>query len=311
MAYPYAAGHPDYSSTGSYQFVPQIWASKMQVKYYHYTCLSEITNTDYEGLIKKQGDTVIIRSIPDITIENHKIGEKISYERPYSSSITLLIDKGKRWAIEVDDVIKVQTDLPLLNKWTDDAAMQMKITIETDFLTDSTIYAGMNSYNTGATCGIISQDINMGTTGAPVEVSASNILDYIIDSGTVLDEQNVPETGRWFVIPTWMAGMIKKSDLKDASLTGDGQSVLRNGRLGMIDRFTLFSSNLLKHSGTSYYVSLFGVKDAITFATQITETESMRSPDTFADRVRGLQVFGYKVVQPKAFGALICKKAVA
>jgi hypothetical protein len=71
------------------------------------------------------------------------------------------------------------------------------------------------------------------------------VLNYIVDMGTVLDERNIPETGRWLVIPPWAAGMIKKSDLRNASISGDGSSLLRNGRLGMIDRFTLYASNLL------------------------------------------------------------------
>lgn len=184
----------------------------------------------------------------------------------------------------------------------------MKIVLETAFFADSGIYAGMHASNTGLTAGVSSASYNLGTTGAPIQVTDANVLDYIVDCGSVLDEQNVPEVGRWFVIPTWMAGLIKKSDIKDASLTGDNVSVLRNGRIGMIDRFELFSSNLLNHSTTVYYHSLFGVKDAITFATQLTETESMRSPWSFADLVRGLQVYGYKVVKPEAFGALICYK---
>lgn len=306
--YPISPGTPDYSSTGSYKFIPQLWAGKMIVKWYDATVLAKITNTDYEGQIRRQGDTVIIRTVPSITISDYAMGQALTYERPSSPNVTMVIDKGKSWAVELDDVLKVQTDLPLLNKWTDDAAMQMKIAIETAFFAASAIYAGMHARNTGLTAGYASSSFNVGTTGSPVQITDANVLDYIVDCGTILDEQNVPETGRWFVIPTWFAGLIKKSDLKDASLTGDGQSVLRNGRIGMIDRYTLFSSNLLNHSGTSYYHSLFGVNDAITFATQLTETESLRSPDTFADRVRGLQVYGYKVVKTEGYGALICYK---
>jgi hypothetical protein len=295
--YPINSAHPDYSSTGSYKFIPQLWAGKMIVKYYDSTLLTRISNTDYEGLIRKQGDTVIIRSIPTITIFDYKMGDTLTYERPTSTPLTMVIDKGKAWAVELDDVAKVQTDLPLLNKFTDDAAMQMKISIETAFFADSTIYGGMHASNTGATAGVKSSSysigVNAGGTYTGVQVTDANVLDYIVDCGSVLDEQNVPETGRWFVIPTWMAGLIKKSDLKDASLTGDGQSVLRNGRIGT-------------NSGSTE--SLFGVNDAITFATQLTETESLRSPDSFSDRVRGLQVYGYKVIKPEAYGALICYK---
>lgn len=310
MVMPYAPGHPNYSSTGTVQFIPQIWSGKTIVKWYDFTCLAQITNTDYEGEIKKQGDTVIIRSIPDTTVSDQAIGQTVTYERPVSTSMTLLIDKGKKWAIELDDIVKAQSDLPLLNKFTDDAAQQLKISIETSFFQDSTIYAGMHASNTGLTAGVSSESFILGTSGAPVELSPSNVLDYIVDCGSVLDEQNVPEIGRWMVIPIWMAGMIKKSDLKDASLTGDPKSPIRNGLIGMIDRFTLYSSNLLYHSGTSYYYSLFGTKDAVTLATQITKTDHIPTPsDSFSERIRMLQVYGYKVVKPEAYGALICKKA--
>lgn len=273
--------------------------------------LPKITNSDYEGIIKKQGDTVILRSIASVTIEDHNIGDSFTYERPTSTPLTMLIDKGKRWRIALDDVIKVQTDLPLLNQWTDDAGMQMKISIETSFFADATIStSGCHLYNRGATAGVSSRSFNLGVPSTTaVQITEANVLDYIIDCGTVLDEQNVPEVGRWFVIPTWMAGLIKKSDLKDASFSGDSSNqTLRRGRLGEIDRFTIYSSNLLKHSSTTWYDALFGVNAAITFATQITETEKLRNPFAFEDLVRGLQVYGYKVVKPEGYGILCCSK---
>jgi hypothetical protein len=127
----------------------------------------------------------------------------------------------------------------------------------------------------------------------------------------VLDEQNVPETGRWFVIPTWAAGMIKKSDLKDASLTGDGTSPLRNGRIGQIDRFTLYSSNLLttaSDGGHNCFYSMFGHNDGITFASQLVKTETLRAQNAFADLVRGLKVYDYKTIKPESIGTLYCYK---
>lgn len=309
MSYPTAVGHPDYSSTGVNQFIPQIWSGKMQKKFYDYTVLSQLTNTDYEGEIKNQGDTVIIRTIPSITISNYVVGQKLDYERPANPSLTMTIDKGKSWAIELDDVMKVQSDISLLNKWTDDAAMQLKIAIETAFFAD--IYTGVHASNTGATAGVKSGAFNLGVAGTPVQVTKVNVLDYIVDCGSVLDEQNVPETGRWMVIPVWMANLIKKSDLKDASMTGDAKSPLRNGLLGMIDRFTLYNSNLLYHAvdtGHDSYNVLFGTKDAVTFASQLTETETLRSQDTFADRVRGLNIYGYKAIKTEAYGRLYCYK---
>ena len=102
-----------------------------------------------------------------------------------------------------------------------------------------------------------------------------------------------------------MAGLIKRSDLKDASITGDSVSPLRNGRLGMIDRFTVYMSHNIKKTGANFDV-IAGHKMGFTFASQMTEMETIRSETTFGNIVRGLQVYGYKVVKPEA----ICQAVV-
>jgi hypothetical protein len=133
------------------------------------------------------------------------------------------------------------------------------------------------------------------------------VLDYIVDAGTCLDEQNIPETGRWFVIPPWVAGMIKKSDLREASISGDGVSLLRNGRIGMIDRFTIYASNLLpthaEGSSTGFY-TYFGHPHGLTFASQLSKIETLRSEQTFGTLLRGLQVYGYDTIDNTALGQL-------
>jgi hypothetical protein len=177
------------------------------------------------------------------------------------------------------------------------------------------VYADANAYNYGATAGKISAGYNLGASGAPVQVTKTNIIDYIIYCGGVLDENDVPDENRWMVIPSWMAVMIKGSDLKDASLSGDPKSTLRTGLLGMIDRFVIYSSNscgsvaaATETSGFKSYYALFGNKDAITFANQFTKTESLRSTQSFDDIVRGLMVWGYKVTKPEGLGFLYARK---
>ena len=117
--------------------------------------------------------------------------------------------------------------------------------------------------------------------------------------GTVLDEANCPEGDRFIVIPAKMAGMIKQSDLKDASITGDGNTPLRNGRLGMIDRFTVYVSHNLYKNGSEFSV-IGGHNMGFTFASQMTNMETIRS-----DIIRGLQVYGYKVVKPEALATMV------
>ncbi|HKJ72978.1 MAG TPA: hypothetical protein VKA19_02585, partial [Alphaproteobacteria bacterium] len=114
-------------------------------------------------------------------------------------------------------------------------------------------------------------------------IDKTNVLDFIADLGSVLDEQNVPESDRWLVAPPWFTNLIKKSDLKDASLSGDNTSIMRNGRLGMIDRFTIYQSNLMaKTTDGSYSVTnmIAGHKSALTFASQLLNNETLRGEST-------------------------------
>ena len=270
------------------------------MKFYSATVLAAISNTDYEGEIKDKGDKVQVRTVPDIVIRDYNKNASLVIQRPNSPKVELPIDHAKYFNFICDDIDKHQTDIALMESWSDDAGQQMKIVIDTGVLAD--IYADADAYNKGATAGKKSGDINLGASGSPVSVTSANILDLIVDNGTALDEQDVPEEGRWGVIPAWLAGKIKKSDLKDASLAGDGTSILRNGRLGMIDRFTLYSSNLLTSVSDTVtcWHTMFGHPAALTFAAQMTKMESLRSESTFGTLVRGLNVYGYKVLKGEA-----------
>jgi N4-gp56 family major capsid protein len=296
------------------KFIPEIWSGKLAVKFYLATCLSEITNNDWEGEIKGHGDKVQIRKVPTITIRDYKKGLDLTTEVPSADKLELLIDKGKYFAFVVDDVDKVQSDVRLMEMFTNDAAEQMKIAVEASVF--SAVFSDAATRNYGATAGVKSQNIDLGAVGAPLAITKTNVLDWIVDVGQTLDEQNVPETGRWLLIPPAVSARIKKSDLKDASIAGDGTSILRNGRLGMIDRFTLYSSNNLSNvtdlgadntaggTGTNADYSVFnvmaGTRDAISFASQITNTETLRSQSTFGNIVRGLNVYGFEVTKPEA-----------
>ena len=305
MAYPHASGTVSYSGT----FIPEIWSKKLIEKFYDATVLTAISNTDYEGEIRSQGDMVKIRTIPTLTINDYSSGQTLVNQRPESEIVELLIDKGKYWSAIVDDVQDIQADLELMNMWAGDASEQMKIRVDTEVL--GSIVPDFAAENKGAAAGRISGNINLGATGAPLAVTTSNILDTILDMGQVLDEQNRPETGRFLVMPYWATTLLKKSDIKDASLTGDGSSPLRNGRVGMIDRFEIYQSNNLPKvvdGGNNAFNFIAGVKNGLTFASQLTKTESLRAESTFGNIMRGLQVYGYKVIDGKSLTAAYAYK---
>ena len=304
--YPVAAGQADYGSNGESRFIPQIWSGKLIEKLYARTCFAEIANTLYEGEIKNQGDTVIIRTTPTITIRDHAMGATLNYEQPESAPTELRIDKGKYFAFECDDVAAYQADIKLMDNWSEDGGQQMKISIDTSVL--STIYADAGAANSGAAAGVKSGGYNLGTGAAPVELTKDNVLDYIADIGSVLDEQNVPEDGRWLVIPAWVKNLLKKSDLRDAGITGDGTSVIRNGKIGVLDNFDTFvSNNMAVTAGNTNIV--FGHKKALTFASQMTKLETLPNPSKFGKLIRGLNVYGYKVIDENAMGHLVARKA--
>ena len=308
MAYPVAPGRPDYSGN----FIPEIWSGKLIENFYDTTVLAAISNTDYEGEIRRMGDTVNIRTQPNITIRDYVKGQNLTVENPDAPKLQLLIDKGDYFACVEDDIDRIQSDVKLMDMWSKDASEQMKIKIDQRVLTD--MLPGIGASNKGATAGQQSAAFNLGTTGAPLTVTKDGaggttpVVDLIVDIGTVLDEANVPESDRFLVIPARMAGLIKKSELKDASLSGDGVSPVRNGRLGMIDRFTLYvSHNLNVSSGKTSIIA--GHKMGFTFASQMTEMETLRAESTFGNIVRGLQVYGYKVVKPEALAQAVVQFA--
>lgn len=272
-------------------YVPEVFSKKLLAKFYKSTCLHEITNNDYEGEIKGQGSKVIIRSTPTVAVSDYT--GTLSYETLGEANVELLIDKAKSYAFKDDRVFSAQRDIKsFIDAATQDAATNMKIAIEGDVF--STVYASATNALDAVT----------------VPVTKANVVDYIVDCGVLLDEANVSEEGRFMVIPSWMAGMIKKSDLKDASITGDGTSILRNGRLGMIDRFTIYVSNNLTAdgAGSDEFHCLAGTKEAISFATQFVENSKIELENTFGTAYRGLNVFGYTVTQPAALVDFHAKK---
>jgi hypothetical protein len=292
-----APGTPQYSGN----FIPEIWSGKLLVKFYAATVSAAICNTDYEGEIKDVGDKVQVRTVPDIVIRDYVKNQSLQIQRPDSPKKDMPIDKAKYFNFICDDIDKHQTDVALMDSWSRDAAQQMKITVDQEFLAD--VYDDAATGNHGNSAGVKSGDIGLGVSGTPAIITKASVLDFLVDCGTVMDEQNLPEESRYAVIPPWFAAMIKKSDLKDASLAGDGTSIMRNGRIGMIDRLTIYISNLLQQNTDGNYTTwdcIAGHKAGISWASQMTKMESLRAESTFGTLVRGLNVYGYKVLKPEA-----------
>ena len=267
-------------TTSEVNFVPEVFSKLLQAKFYKQSVLPAISNTDYEGEISGQGDKVVIRTVPAVTINDY--AGTVSNQELTTAKVEMLIDKAKYYSFKIDDVLAAQADINMLEAASSDAAEGMRVAVESDV---------MSSVITGAT-----------TIGAQTTITSSNVLAEILELSTALDNLNIPEEGRFIVLPPSMISLLKQSELRQAYLTGDSESPLRNGRVGMVDRFTVYQSNMLftASSGAddTYTHVLAGHPKAISFASQFTNTETVRLESTFGDAVRGLKVYGSKVVVP-------------
>jgi len=214
----------------------------------------------------------------------------------------------------VNDVLAYQSQPKLMEMFSDDAANQMKIAIDSAVLLGT--FSGGASANKGATAGVLSSAYNLGTDLAPLALTganATNIVSIITALASVLDEQNVPENDRFIVFSPYVRNIIMQSELRQAYLTGDGQSILRNGKIGTIDRFTAYVSNQVPKAAAAKDFAgadltnalkrqaiIAGQKSAITFAAQLTKMEQTPNPNDFGTYVRGLSIYGYKVIKPEA-----------
>jgi hypothetical protein len=323
MAAVYPVQAPFNTSTSySGAFIPTLWSGKLLAKFYQNTMLSEIANTDYEGELKNQGDTIRIRLAPTITISDYTVGQNLNYEVPTPIYQDMQVNKGKYFGVQVNDVLSYQADMNLMNMFTEDAAKQLKIQIENEVFFNSFVTEGPVAANYGATAGAISAAYNLGTDVTPIDqATPENVLKAILRMSTVLDEQNVPEDGRWLIMSPYDRHLLMQSSIAQAYFTGDQSSTIRTGKIGMLDRFSVYVSNLLPRgaagkalvsgltdtstggsvaSAKARRTMIAGTKAATSFAMTVNKTEPLRNQTDFGDIVRGLAVYGRKVVKPQA-----------
>jgi len=296
-----ANSHPQASGL----LIPQVWSPRVLEKFYEFSVLEYISNTDYEGEIRQQGDKVVIRTRPDITISDYEKGQTLPVQRPAVTTVELDIDKGKFWSFLVEDVDAAQSDYDYMQDWTADAAESMNEAINLQVLTG--VAASVDADNQGATAGATSASYDMGETGAHVAITKSNVITKLGQASAVLDEQKIPERDRWMVIPAWMKSIIFDSDIKNALIQGNDQELLRKGHIGELAGFNLFLSNQLTitdDAGTNVWDIPFGHKSSLTFASQLVHSRVKEPDDYFGLLVQGLNVYGFNLNLPKAAGLL-------
>ena len=300
------------SAAGQTNFfwVPQIYSKKVQIALRKAATAEAICNTDYMGEIKNFGDTVNIVQEPQITVSDYTRGLATSATALSDQELVLLVDQAKYFQFALDDIEKRFSHINFQSVASDNAAYKLRDAL------DSNVFSYLGDD------GSVSTTANrLGTTSTPIDIGFGtgeiDPLNSMSTSAKLLDIQNAPEEGRWFVgAPEWYDVLANTSSKLLSVDYNAGKGSLRNGLVasGLVRGFQMYKSNNLRQNDLSGAtpagsatapVATWGQVSSTACASQLKIVESLRSTTTFADIVRGLLVFGRKVLRPEVLGRTI------
>lgn len=267
-------------------FKPQIWSARLLVAWRKSLVYGGpmVVNRDYEGDIAEAGDVVKITSISDPTISDYVPNSTvITPEELTDAQRNLVIDQSKYWAFKVDDVDKRQAKGNVMPEAMSRAAYRLR-DVADQYIAG--LYTGVAAGN------------NLGTISVVAATPTDAYDDVLIPLKVTLDDGDVPTEGRYCVVPPWFTGRLLRDDRfirADASGTTDA---LRNGFVGRAAGMNIVQSNNTPNPTGDDNVIQAGVNAAISFAEQINKTEAYRPESSFSDAVKGLALYGAKLVRP-------------
>jgi N4-gp56 family major capsid protein len=278
-------------------FRPTIWAATLlsALQKAHVFAQPSIVNRDYEGEIASFGDTVRITSISDPTIGDYTANStSITPEELTDAQRTLVIDQSKYFAFKVDDIDARQARGNVMPEAMTRAAYKLRDVVDQYV---AAFYGAGQSANRVGTVSV--------TTGTPTAFYDS----ILVPLGVKLDEANAPSEGRWVVIPPWLHGRAQlDSRFVDASKSGTTET-LRTGYIGQAAGFDIFkSNNSVNVTGDDYSVLAGAGNGAISFAEQISKVEAYRPEASFSDAVKGLHLWGCKVIRPELLASAVASQ---
>lgn len=281
-------------------FIPQLWAGGLLAALDNALQYGQagVVNRDYEGEIREAGDRVKINSIGDVSINAYTKNTNIAApEELTASQQELIINQANYFNFAVDDVDKAQARPDVMTEAMRRAAYGLANTAD--------------AYLAGLMRDAIGADNTIGTTGSPKTDlgTAGKAYEYLVDLGVKLDEANTPTDFRWVIVPPWFHGALLKDDRFVKSGTDSADVRLLNGMVGRAAGFNvLMSNNVPKASATTVFRIIAGSPIATSYAEQVMEVFAYRPELRFSDALKGLHVFGAKVVRPSNLAQLIANK---
>ena len=292
-------------------FMPKVYSKKVLNFFRKASVAEAITNTDYSGEITAYGDTVRIVKEPTITVYQYERGADVTQTKLTDMEETLTVDVANAFKFKVDDIEKSMSHVNWKEAASSSAAYALKDAFDEGVIAE--LFAGVSSSSPDH---ILGADAAAATQTMGQHQGGSNSIDLTASDGTgadpldvmalmarLLDEQNVPEEGRWFVAPPSWYEQLSQSGSKLMSVDYNaGQGSLRNGLVssGKLRGFDMYKSNNIAAASTASGKVLAGHISAAATAQAITNTEVLRDPDSFGDIVRGLHVYGADVLRSEA-----------
>ncbi len=276
-------------------FIPEIWSARLLEHMDKVHVYANLMNRDYEGDIKAFGDTVHINLLGDITIKDYTGVDIATPQELDSTQQNLVIDQAKYFNFMVKDIDNAQSNPKLVDAAMVRASYNMNDVID-QYLADLLLQ------------GVATDNILYGDTTAITPTSA-NAYDYLVDLGVKLSECNAPMYGRWVVVPPWYHGLLLKDERFVGNGTGYNQAVLQGGLVGEAAGFQIHLSNNVPNSSGTKYKIIAGTAAAGAYAEQLVELEAYRVEKNFSDAVKGLHVFGAKVLHSTGLAVLTANKS--
>ena len=289
-------------------FLPKVY-SKQVLNFFRKASVAEaITNTDYAGEIAAFGDTVRIIKEPEITVDQYERGQAITATKLTDQEVTLIIDIANAFKFIVDDIETNMSHVNFRDVATSSAAYALRDAFDSGVI--ATMFSGVSSSSPNHVLGSDNAtDLAAGTfdgTGnldIGFDSSEHDPIDVVGHMARLLDEQNVPEEGRWFLASPDFYEVLATSSSKLLSVDYNaGQGSIRNGLVssGLLRGFNMYKSNNIAATSNAAGKCLAGHISSTATAQTITNTEVLRDPDSFGDIVRGLHVYGAKVLRSEA-----------
>lgn len=285
------------------QFRPEVWAKRLIIDTERSLVFRNVVNTDYQGEISAAGDVVRINEIGDVTISDYTEDGTLSYQTMSAGQKELKIDQAKSFSVLVDDVARAQSNVDIMSAVMQKATYGMANEID-EFIAGLYTEAGVAVSNLG--------DTATGLDIYAVGDGYDQIISVFSNMHRYLDESDAPAMGRWTVVPPWFHGYMRFAQMVDnveGGIKGGPTTAAGTGFVGRFMDIDIYASNnVATTSGTDRAV-MFGTRDAISYAGQVTKVETGRHSDYMADYIRGLYVYGGKVVRPDHLGVAILAPA--